>query len=441
MFNQSHNKGRATGGAGRAMAPPLFMTIANQLSSFLENHHLLNDLQGAYRHGRSSEQILLYAVDTITQALDNGDSVCAAFLDLRKAFDSLDHCLLLQRLFDLGVTGVELNWFTDYLSQRMQRVKCGAEFSDWGPVLGGIPQGSALGPLLFLVYVNYMPLQVRHGCLLQFADDTCLICHGQSPGIVSQLLNADLCSLSNWVQNSKMQFNINKSSVLWFTIKSSIAAVQPPVLIDGTPLPKVDKQKYLGVTFDNKLTWHPHVATVCKSMAYYLYLINYHSKSLPREILKMLVESLVFSRYTYALPVWGPAIHKDSLSRISRLQNRAVRMTCNLRKFDHVSHCRANLGWLPFSLFVQYRSLLTMFHNYYFDRGIALRPPILFGRQHSYRTRCLQHFAAVSRCKRSFTKRFFRSQVATWWNSLPSTLFNDVSVFSSGLFSHFINLT
>ena len=145
------------------------------------------------------------------------DSVCAAFLDLRKAFDSLDHCLLLKRLFDLGISGIELTWFTDYLTQRLQRVKCGAKFSDWGSVLGGIPQGSALGPLLFLIYVNDMPLQVRHSCLLQFADDTCLICRGQSPTAVSKMLNADLCLLSYWVRNSKMQFNIEKSSVMWFS--------------------------------------------------------------------------------------------------------------------------------------------------------------------------------------------------------------------------------
>ena len=106
------------------------------------------------------------------------------------------HCLLLKRPFDLGVSGVELIRFTDYLTQILQRVKCGAKFSDWDSVLGGIPQGSGLGPL---IYVNDMPLQVKHSCLLQFADDTCLICRGQSPTAVGKMLNVDLCLLSNWV--------------------------------------------------------------------------------------------------------------------------------------------------------------------------------------------------------------------------------------------------
>ena len=107
------------------------------------------NLQGAYRHGRSADQILMYAVDTIVQAVKAGDCVCAAFLDLRKAFDSLDHCILLGHLQKLGVTGVEIRWFTDYLSNRMQRVKQNDRYSDWDLVLGGIPQGVLLVPFCF----------------------------------------------------------------------------------------------------------------------------------------------------------------------------------------------------------------------------------------------------------------------------------------------------
>ena len=204
--------------------------IASQLNIFLEHHHLLHNLQGAYRHGRSADQILMYAVDTIVQAVDAGDCVCAAFLDLRKAFDSLGHCILLGHLQKLGVTNVELRWFTDYLSDRMQRVKQNDRYSDWGLVLGGIPQGSALGPLLFLIYVNEMPSQVRHGCLLQFADDTCLICAGNSPGVVARLLQDDLSVLSNWVALSKMKLNLNKSNVMWFNVMR-LATSPPPILL------------------------------------------------------------------------------------------------------------------------------------------------------------------------------------------------------------------
>ena len=164
-------------------------------------------------------------------------------------------------------------------------------------------------------------------------------------------------------------------------------------------------------------------------MSYYLTLISPHVKSLPSRIIKMLMESLVFPLYTYALPVWGPAIHQDSLSRISRLHNRSVRMTC---KYDQVSFHRARLRWLPVSMFIRYRSLLTMFYNYYLSKGVALNPPILFGTQHSYETRQSKHCAGVVRCRQSFTQRFFWYQAATWWNSLPSILLTDS--FSSSLY-------
>ena len=109
-------------------------------------------------------------------ALDHHRIVCAAFLDLRKAFDSVDHVMLLERLSTMGVHGVELSWFTDHLYQGVQHVKTRDRVSSWSPVKGGVPEGSALGPLLFLIYVNVMPSLVQYERLLQFADDTTLIC-------------------------------------------------------------------------------------------------------------------------------------------------------------------------------------------------------------------------------------------------------------------------
>jgi len=128
------------------VAKVLEKVTAFQLNLFLENCKLLHNLWGAYRHGRSADQILLYAVDTILQVVDHGDYICAAFLDLRKAFDSLDHHLLSEHLSGLGVTGVELQWFVDYLSNHKQHVKKGNQYSEWGAVLGVSLRAVPLGP-------------------------------------------------------------------------------------------------------------------------------------------------------------------------------------------------------------------------------------------------------------------------------------------------------
>ena len=315
----------------------------------------------------------MFAVDKIVNALDSGSVVCAAFLDTRKACDSLDHVTLLQRLQELKVHNTELRWFQNYLSDHYQRVKCGDLFSDWGAVRGGIPQGSALGPLLFLIYVNSMPNQVKHGILLQFADDTCLICCGESHTKTSMLLTEDLTSLSHWIVASRMQVNVDKSR--FHCKRSKNIASFPRVYLDGLPLKQVDRYKYFGIFFDPQLRWDIHVNHVCKQMSYYLYLISSHRRQLPSRILKMPMDTLVLSQF-YALPVRGPSLGTAAMSRLQRLCNRAVRVTCRLRKYDHVSAARHNLGWLPFELLVHYRTLVLMSRHYVHDN-------------------CVQHFCLV----------------------------------------------
>ena len=207
------------------IAKVLEKLVASQLNSYCEENQLLSPYQGAYRCGRSTEQILLFAVDTIVNALDSRKVVCAAFLDLRKAFDSLDHVVLLERLSAIGVLGNELVWFTDYLSRCVQRIKVRDRVSSWSAIKGGVPQGSALGlgPLLFLIYVNAMPSLVKYGRLLQFADDTTLICSGDAHDKVQCQLEYDLGLLPSWLNSSKMMLNIAKSSLMWFKSKRSVS--------------------------------------------------------------------------------------------------------------------------------------------------------------------------------------------------------------------------
>ena len=146
-------------------------------------------------------------------------------------------------------------------------------------VAGGIPQGSALGPLLFLVYMNDLSSQLFCGCLLQYADDTALICSGPTLNVVHQQLSDDLTRLLSWVKQSKMQLNIEKSSIMWFQPRSLSHVSPPNVVVDGAPLRIVSSQKYLGVIFDNRLDWSAHVAAVCKKVSFYLFWINSYRKN------------------------------------------------------------------------------------------------------------------------------------------------------------------
>ena len=255
-----------------------------------------------------SDIILLLAVDHIVQSVDMGQAVCVSFLDLRKAFDSLDHCILLQRICDLGVSSQVLLWFKNYLSGRVHRVKAGDRYSDWGSMCAGIPQGSALGPLLFLIYVNSLPSQVTAGLLLQYADDTALMCSGTSPQDAADVMNQQLQLVYDWIvsSNYKMQLNFQKSKVMWFSASPKKLVSSPKVEVDNIILEVVDTQLYLGLVFDSKLSWEGQVSNVCKKMSYYIYLLNYQKHVLSDGLKRPLVDSLVSSHLTYALCVWGP---------------------------------------------------------------------------------------------------------------------------------------
>ena len=402
--------------------------MAQQLSSYLESNQSLSPYQCAYRQGKSTEQLLLVAVDAIASALDKKLCACVAFLDLRKAFDSLDHCLLLQRLGTLGVAGTEISWFASYLSDRFQRVKYCNSYSNWGMVKGGILQGSALGPLLFLVYMNDLSSQVTGGTLLQYADDTALICSGSTLDVVHQCLSDDLSCLLSWVRQSKMQLNIEKSSIMWFR-NCSLSHISPPdVVIDGAPLHTVTTQKYLGVIFDNHLEWSSHVAAVCKKASFYLFWIASHRKALPSEVLKMLIDSLVLSRFTYALPVWGPMLSK--LNRLQHLHNWGVRITASLRKYDHVSYHRHQLNWLSLPSLIEYPSLCVM-HQIYRDTNVPLNPPIKFGSNHAYHTRWSDRFIQPVYCRLSATQKLFRHMTSRWWNELPDDIATSTTFLST----------
>ena len=202
-----------------------------------------------------TEDILLAAVDQIVHSLDVGNAVCAAFLDFHKAFDSLDHYVLLNRLFDLNLSPTVLCWFQNYLSHRLHRVKDTSTFSEWRPMQGGILQGSAFGPLLFLVNVNNLPSVITSALLLQYADDTTLICSAPTVEDVVSKMHCQLMLISQWTSASKMRLNLLKSSVMWLSPSNrGRPVVFPDIVVDDTPLTAVNTQKYLGLIFDTTLS-------------------------------------------------------------------------------------------------------------------------------------------------------------------------------------------
>ena len=193
-------------------------------------------------------------------------------------------------------------------------------------------------------------------------------------------------------------------TVMWFSIKVSKRHQYPSIVVGDSPLRVVDEQKYLGLVFDNHLTWTSHVSQVCKKMAYYLHLLNRHKHVINAAVMKMLINCLVLSHLHYALTVWGPLLNVQLQSCLQSMLNRSVHLALSLRKYDYISNHFKHLGWLPLQELIQFHCLCSMFAQCHQHRCIPLDPPIVFGHQHVYDTRRPDIFASVSLCHLSLTR-------------------------------------
>ena len=171
-------------------------------------------------------------------------------------------------------------------------------------------------------------------------------------------------------------------------------------------------------------------------MSFYLFWINPRRKTLPTEVIKMLVDSLVLSHLIYALLVWGPLLSQSNIHHLQRLHNWGVRITTSLQKFDHVSEHRANFNRLTVSTLIKYRCLCAL-HKIYVGDDTVLDPPVVFGTNHKHHTRSSQRFIQPAFCRLSFTKKLFRHSATLWWNDLPDEVALS-STFPSSVYNFYV---
>jgi hypothetical protein len=188
-----------------------------RLSNFLTKGNLLNDKQFGFQKNRSTLHALTSFFDSVTEALDNNNYVITLFLDLSKAFDTIDHNILMQKISNYGIRGLNLNYIKSYISNRYQYVDIDGARSDLLCVSCGVPQGSSLGPILFLLYINDLPLCTNLLKVLLFADDTTLICSSRDLTTLINALNDELSNIANWFNLNKLSLNAAKSSYMIFS--------------------------------------------------------------------------------------------------------------------------------------------------------------------------------------------------------------------------------
>ena len=337
----------------------------NRLENFLNTSDIIYKFQFGFRKRYSTTHALLSIVEEIRNSLDNRMFSCGVFIDLEKAFDTVNHKILLSKLDHYGIRGVANEWFSSYLSNRTQSVCVNGVSSSPLPITCGVPQGSILGPLLFLLYINDMNLAVESSKIFHFADDTNLLCSSRNLKTLKQNMNKDLKLLYDWLCANRLSLNVKKTEFIVFRPPRYKQGVRITLNLHHTQLFESSKLKYLGVILDNKLNWKAHIAELSKKLSRAVGLLYKIGNFCPPSILRTLYNSLFVSHLSYGLAVWGNADQVD-IRKIKYLQKRAIKIIGFYLGKEYNNHLYFDLKTLKFDdqLQLQLASLMWDYdHN------------------------------------------------------------------------------
>ena len=302
--------------------------IYKRLYGFLETNDSIYDLQFGFREKHSAADALITIVDRITQYISTDVIAVGVFVDFQKAFDTVNHEILLKKLEHYGIRGVCNNLIRSYLNNRHQYVSLEGVDSYVSDIEHGVPQGSVLGPLLFLIYINDLHNAIHNSDTYHFADDTHLLHFiKKHNGIFkTRKLNIDLKSLNHWLLANKISLNAAKTEVVLFR-KPHVKTIQiKPIKLNGIRLEAKSKVKYLGVMLDEFLTWDTQINEVISKLKRANNLLAISRHYVPSEVLKQIYFAQFHSNLIYCCQVWGQKL--GATSQISILQKKAIRLLC-----------------------------------------------------------------------------------------------------------------
>ena len=276
---------------------------------------------------------ILKFLDNIIDSLDRGGYAATIFLDFSKAFDTVNHHILLQKLSHYGIRGTANKWFESYLSNRSQFCTFGGKQSDEAIISCGVPQGSILGPLLFLIYINDLGTIFQNLSTVLFADDSNLIASGNSIETLERKINQDIPLLTKWLQTNRLSLNIKKTHVMVFGRKSKNQTNDLSVTIEGTKLELVKHTKFLGVILDNEINWKQHILHISQKLSKSLGILKRARQFLNTSTLLQLYYSFLYPYLSYCCIIWGNAA-QTTLWPIFRSQKYDVRILTNTRRRD-----------------------------------------------------------------------------------------------------------
>ena len=278
--------------------------------------------------------------------MENGDHVVGIFLDYSKAFDTVDHCILFDKLYHYGIRDTALEWFRSYLTCRRQYVTYNGAASSTRFMSCGVPQGSILGPLLFFIYINDLVNVCTQSLPILYADDTNLFYRGLDMKILQPIINNELSSISLWLKVNRLSLNISKTHYIIFSrIKCCSAGIE--IDIDGSSIEEVQKTKFWGVIIDKMLNWKDHISYISGKLSRGIAMIMKAKTFLNRKALLTLYYSIVYPYMTYCNHAWGTACVSNH-HKVIIIQKRILRIISNADRLASTAPLFEDLGILSF---------------------------------------------------------------------------------------------
>lgn len=317
--------------------------LYNQMFEYLSQLKVFHKSQYGFRKFHSTELATLELVDRITYAMDQNLLPINIYLDLSKAFDTLDHQILLHKLKYYGINCKAIELLESYLNNRSQQVQYNETISQSLMIKCGVPQGSILGPLMFIVYINDMTEASKYFYPLMYADDTtlCATLNSNYENTDKDRLNCELNEINMWLKLNKLTLNINKTKGMAFHTPQRHVSV-PELFIDNKKIEFVENFNFLGIIINKNLKWNNHIDMIAKKIAKTVGIMKKLKNTLPSWVLKNIYNALILSYLNYGVIIWGG----KNNSRLFKLQKKAVRAIAKSKYNAHTSPLFRNFGLL-----------------------------------------------------------------------------------------------
>lgn len=397
----------------------------NRVVHFFSLHKVFFKYQFGFRKHHSTSLALVELLDNLYTKLDEREIVAGIYLDLQKAFDTVDHYILLNKIYKYGIRGKVWDWFKSYLTNRKQFVAIGDINSVTEVLHCGVPQGSILGPLLFLIYVNDIKNCVTDCDVKLFADDTNVFVSGKSVHNVINQSNLILSSLSDWLVCNKLSISIDKTCYSLFGTNRKCCDCSCPLVINSATVREVNSTKYLGVIIDSSLAWSDHIDYIFNKLLKFVGIFYKLSFKLSPEILKQLYFAFIHPYISYGIEIYANACYSH-LNKLILLNNKILRIIQRMKMTTPVRILYSNYNCLPIPLLHDYQLLLLVhkcmfhqnllpevFHDYFVCNSLV----------HSHCTRSSHNLHLYS-IRSGFGSRCVKFKASQLWNELPADVRN-----------------